>query len=90
MERVGVRELRQDASALLARVESGQVIEITNHGRPVARLTPLEQTRSTREELIATGQLRPGHGNVLDVQPVPAPPGAPGTAELLAELRDDR
>lgn len=33
MEMVGVRELRQNASALLERIEgSGVSIEITNHG----------------------------------------------------------
>lgn len=44
MESVGVRELRQSASELLDRVAStGDSIEITNHGRPVARLVPIHR-----------------------------------------------
>jgi prevent-host-death family protein len=41
MASVGVRELRQRASELLRRVEAGETIEITDRGRPVARLAPL-------------------------------------------------
>lgn len=92
MDRVGVRELRQDASVLLARVEaSGDSIEITNHGRPVARLVPVtSRVHSTRAELIAAGLLRPGLGSPLDVKPVTAPPGSPPSGELLDADRNDR
>ncbi|MCB1263247.1 MAG: type II toxin-antitoxin system Phd/YefM family antitoxin, partial [Mycobacterium sp.] len=39
MERIGVRELRQNASRYLAQVAADhQPIEITDRGRPVARL----------------------------------------------------
>ena len=41
MTSVGVRELRQRASELLRLVEQGETVEITDRGRPVARLTPL-------------------------------------------------
>jgi prevent-host-death family protein len=41
MKRIGVRELRQNASKYLADVESGESIEITDRGRPVARLVPV-------------------------------------------------
>lgn len=37
---VGLRELRQNASELVRRVESGEEIEITVAGRPGARLVP--------------------------------------------------
>jgi prevent-host-death family protein len=40
---VGVRELRQRASELLRRVQRGETIEITDRGRPVARLAPLPE-----------------------------------------------
>ncbi|HET8970092.1 MAG TPA: type II toxin-antitoxin system prevent-host-death family antitoxin [Candidatus Nanopelagicales bacterium] len=92
METVGVRELRQNASALLARIEeSGVTIEITNHGHPVAHLVPIpRRSRSSRAELIEAGMLRPGRGDLLDVTPVQLPPGTPSTAELLAADRDER
>ncbi len=41
MDRIGVRELRQHASRYLARVARGEVLEVTDRGRPVARLVPI-------------------------------------------------
>lgn len=40
MDIVGLRELRQDASGLVRRVEEGEEIVITVSGRPTARLVP--------------------------------------------------
>lgn len=40
MESVGLRELRQDASDLVRRVEEGEEFTITVAGRPSARLVP--------------------------------------------------
>jgi prevent-host-death family protein len=40
MTTVGLRELRQDASELVRRVESGEEIEITVAGRLAARMVP--------------------------------------------------
>ena len=39
-ESVGVRELRDHLSAVLRRVQSGEVVTVTEHGRPVAVLLP--------------------------------------------------
>ncbi len=42
MEQIGVQELRQNASRYLSRVASRQEsIEITDRGRPIARLVPI-------------------------------------------------
>jgi prevent-host-death family protein len=90
MEEVGVRELRQQASALLQKVATGVTIQITNHGHPVARLVPVGDQRASRADLIASGELQPGRGELLDVEPVAAPAGSPSTEELLAEQRADR
>lgn len=40
MGTVGLRELRQDASELVRRVEAGEEIEITVSGRLAARMVP--------------------------------------------------
>lgn len=45
MERVGLRELRQDASELVRRVEAGEQIDITVSGRLAARLVPARPQR---------------------------------------------
>lgn len=44
METVGLRELRQDASELVRRVEAGEEITISVSGRPSAVLVPVRPT----------------------------------------------
>jgi prevent-host-death family protein len=53
MDRVGLRELRQEASDLVRRVEQGEEIEITVAGRPAARLVGAEPRRWQRWPAIA-------------------------------------
>jgi prevent-host-death family protein len=89
MDSVGIRELRQNASALLERVVStGVTIEITNHGHPVARLVPIGSGARSRVDLINSGELRPGRGDPLAVAAVVAP--ETDTSTLLAEGRQER
>jgi prevent-host-death family protein len=45
MRKAGVREARQNLSALLDEVRKGREIVITERGRPVARLVPPGRTR---------------------------------------------
>jgi len=45
---VSVRELQQNLKRVMARVERGQVIEVTRRRRPVARLTPARPTPTPR------------------------------------------
>jgi prevent-host-death family protein len=89
MARVGVRELRQRASELLRRVEQGETIEITDRGRPVARLAPLPAGRPL-ERLRAAGEVDAAAG-ALDELPPPLvlSPGVESPAAALARLRRD-
>lgn len=57
MERIGIRELRQYASRYIARVASGETLEVTDRGRPVARLVPITNDRWA--DLIAAGRVSP-------------------------------
>lgn len=59
--RVGVRELKNALSAYLRRVNSGETIVVTDHGRPVARLVPPDLPQGI-QELIRQGRLRPARG----------------------------
>jgi len=43
---VSIRELQQNLKRVLARVERGQVIEVTRRRRPVARLAPMHAERT--------------------------------------------
>jgi prevent-host-death family protein len=42
MRRVGVAELKNNLSKNLRLVEGGEVIEVTDHDRAIARLVPIE------------------------------------------------
>lgn len=54
METISTRDARIHFSALLERVEGGEEITITKHGRPVARLVPVMiVSRSRIDETIA-------------------------------------
>ena len=58
--RVGVRELRQNLSVYLDRVKDGETLEVTEHGRPVARLAPLASGyASSLDRLVAEGLAAP-------------------------------
>lgn len=41
MPKIGVRELRQNASEILRKVEAGDTITVMASGRPVAKIVPL-------------------------------------------------
>ena len=41
---ISIRELQQNLKRVIARVERGQVVEVTRHRRPVARLEPMSPT----------------------------------------------
>ena len=88
MRSVGVRELRQRASALLRLVQHGETIEVTDRGRPVALLAPLPAT-GPLETLRALGEVDPA---LADLDDLPAPLAVHGTAlpsAVLARLRQD-
>lgn len=87
MERIGVRELRQHASTYLDRVKVGETIEVTEHGRLVALLVP-PTGRDTWDRLVATGQLLPGSGDPLEIDPLPAVAGQ-SASERLAQMREE-
>jgi prevent-host-death family protein len=93
MERVGVRELRQNASRYLALVKAGETVEVTERGELVALLAPPGGPRSARDRLVAAGVLVPATsptGRLRSPRPVPIPAGEPTNQELLEAERDDR
>src|SRR5919206_598636 len=71
MTRIGVRELRQNASRYLALVKAGETVEVTERGELVAVLAPPSPAATARERLIAEGRLIP---DLLEVAADLAPP----------------
>ncbi|MFG1920142.1 type II toxin-antitoxin system Phd/YefM family antitoxin [Micromonospora sp. NPDC048898] len=89
MERIGVRELTQNTSQVLARVSGGETVEITDRGHPIARLVPVDHDRSVLAKLVVAGRaIAPTRSG-----PVPLPPGLDAedvdVAATLAEMRDE-
>lgn len=87
---VGIRELKQNASAVVARAAAGETITVTDRGKPVAQLTPLPTSRL--DQLIAAGLAIPAKGDLRDL---PEPEPIPGVTEetvmeALMEQRADR
>jgi prevent-host-death family protein len=88
MERIGVRELRQNASRYLARVANGEPIEVTDRGRPVARLVPVPSGESALAELIVSGRLKSTETD-SDLE-APEDFGIDATARLIEMRADER
>ena len=91
MERVGVRELRQNLSVYLRRVRRGESLEVTERGEPVAVLQPTPSAADPLTALAARGiAIRRGKGNLADL-PAPVTVRLDRSAsEALQELREDR
>lgn len=51
---VGVRELRQNLSQYLRRVEKGETLEVQERGKPIAILAPLPEHQGALERLRAS------------------------------------
>lgn len=89
MERIGVRELNQNTSQVLARVSAGETVEITDRGRPIARLVPVGDDTTALARLVAAGRATAATG----VGPVPLPPRLGDqrvdVAAELAAMRDE-
>ncbi|MGH9228907.1 MAG: type II toxin-antitoxin system prevent-host-death family antitoxin [Acidimicrobiales bacterium] len=60
MERVGVRELRNNVAAVVRRASRGERVVVTVDGVPVAQLGPLEAASGvTLDDLVAGGLVDP-------------------------------
>jgi prevent-host-death family protein len=53
MATIGIRELKAQTSAVLRRVEAGETVEITNHGRVIARIVPAVTTDEEIRQSVA-------------------------------------
>lgn len=84
MSKVGIRELKQNPSAVVAAAASGETVVITDRGRPVAQISPLPESRLSG--LIASGRARPADRALRDL---PEPSAGVELSPVLDALRDD-
>lgn len=83
---VGIRELKARLSQYVERAAAGEVIRVTDRGRPRAVLMGLP-ARDRVADGVEEGWIRPPSRRlVADVAPIEPPPG-PGTMQIL---EDDR
>ena len=80
-----MRELRQQASAILRRVAAGETVEVTDRGRPVAVL--LKTMPSGLARLEREGLLRRAQGDLLELRPVGLPAGATPPSSVVSDGR---
>ena len=87
---VGLRDLRHHTSEVLARVRHGETIDVTEHGRLIARIVPAGDREPTPvlARLVEAGRAslaqRPGY------RPRMRPgDGTDRLSEALAQLRDE-
>lgn len=86
---VGVRELRQNLSVYLRRVERGESLVVTDRGRPVALLGPLPERASLRDRLRAEGRVRPARRSLPALGLPPSVTVRGSITEALDEQRAD-
>ena len=86
---VGVRELRQNLSVYLRRVEAGETLEVSERGRAVALLTPLPTSASPLDRLIAEGRATEAAGDLLDLG-LPDGKVSRKLTKALEAIREDR
>ncbi len=84
MSQVGIRELRDHLSRYLERVQAGEEVVVTDRGRAIARVLPIEGER-TIDRLIREGVVTPAQ---RPKQAAPQPVEAAGTvSDLVARQR---
>ncbi len=90
---VGIREAKAQLSSLIKRVREGEVVEITDRGKPVVKLVPVPQPKPGSYEAIVQNLLRKG---IIEKAPpkrrgrLPKPVKLPPGISLLKMLREDR
>lgn len=78
---VGVRDLRNSLSRHLAAVRHGATVTVTDHGKPVARLMPVDED-SPLERLVREGLVTPARS---PKKPAPEPLSIDTTLSDLAD-----
>jgi prevent-host-death family protein len=92
MDKIGVRELRQNLSRYLAEVKEGESFIVTERGREVARLSPSGPADSPIARLAAERGATIPRGDLLSrarSSSVPPAGGRP-SLDVLNELREER
>ena len=87
--KTGIRELKNNLSRYIRRIEAGERIEVTTHGRVVAELVPTGAGRHLRisqfDLLVASGVITPPSEDGDPLEDCPEIGLPPGTAAALID-----
>jgi prevent-host-death family protein len=93
MNSVTVSELNRQTAKVLERVKAGESVEISEYGRPIARLMPATPTTGAPllDRLIAQGRATPASnpGAVPPTPPRDEHDDGVSLSSVLAQMRDD-
>jgi prevent-host-death family protein len=81
---VGIRELRLNLSKYVARVRDGAEVIVTDHGRPVVRLSPIDEQEAHIARLMREGLIKPAKRPKSRTLPPPVP--LIGEGPLVSEM----
>ncbi len=89
---VSIRELKSRLSHFLRLTKMGQSIVITDHGTPIGRIVPIEQTGKRLDERLAAmqlaGQMQWSGRRLSPIKPLARVRGKRGVADLLVDDRE--
>ena len=88
LNKVGVRELRQNLSVYLIRVVAGETLEVTDRGHAVAVLAPLVRDESSLARLSREGRVIPATTDLLARRAPRRPTSRWASRELQRERAD--
>jgi prevent-host-death family protein len=83
MAEVGIRSLKQNASSVVAHAAAGEIVTITDRGRPVAQMTPIPS--SPLQSLLAAGRGRAARRAISALTP---PAAGASLTQVLTTMRD--
>jgi prevent-host-death family protein len=82
MAEVGIRSLKQNASAVVAQAAAGETVTITDRGRRVAQMTAIPSSRL--QGLLDAGRARRARRSIASLPP---PDDGPNLSDELAAMR---
>lgn len=87
MREVGIRQLKNETSSIIERVENGEIVTVTRRGRPVARVVPAGMSPGMAK-LVERGVVRwSGRKPKLPQNPTPLIGDGPTAADYVSEGR---